>query len=113
VPALSAGRDQELSALLEPPQHLLLADTLGSLLGLFVQSSCSECDVLMYWKVTDIDSDTTECEPLDAPTGFVCDHWRDHLRRWVERPLNPSRRANAGTVSERVLSKSRANKRRP
>jgi hypothetical protein len=72
--------------------------------GKVVQSTCDPCEVVVHWKVAEIDRDHTESEPLDVPTGFVCDHWRDHHEATGRAPLNPSGRAYAGTVSAKVLS---------
>jgi len=80
--------------------------------GKVVQSACDPCEVVVHWKVAEIGHSRTEYEPLDAPTGFVCDHWRDHQEATGRAPLNPSGRAYAGTVSAKVLSRPAGTQRR-
>lgn len=74
-------------------------------IGVVVQSSCSRCGVQVHWRVTDIDTQRTEVEPLDTPTSFACDHWEEHHKATFRAPMNPSGQSRAGVVSATVLTK--------
>lgn len=72
--------------------------------GQVVQSSCSQCEVVVHWKATENGS---AWEPLDAPSSFVCDHWQDHHEATGRARVNASRRAHAGFISAELLTKPR------
>lgn len=72
--------------------------------GQVVQSSCSQCEVVVHWKATE---DGSAWEPLDAPSGFVCDHWRDHHEAIGQARVSRSGQALAGFVSAELLTKPR------
>jgi hypothetical protein len=73
--------------------------------GRVVSSECSECGVLVHWKVVEIDASHSEWEPLDAESGFVCEHWRDHQEAHGRALMNKSGRAYVWPVKAKVLTR--------
>jgi hypothetical protein len=76
--------------------------------GLVVSSECSECGVLVHWKVVEIDSSRSDWEPLDAESGFACEHWRDHQEANGRALTNKSGRAYAWPVKAKLLTRKAA-----
>lgn len=73
--------------------------------AIIVQTECSECDVRVHWKVVDVGPGKAEWEPLDASSGFVCPHWRDHHQAAFSARDEVSSEAHLGPVIARVLTK--------
>jgi hypothetical protein len=71
--------------------------------GEVVRSECERCGVLVHWKVIDR-GDRSDWEPLDAASGFVCEHWGDHHEATEKARLTKSRKASVGSVTAEVIS---------
>lgn len=70
-----------------------------------VESECKTCEVRVHWKVVDLGSDNSEWQPIDSPSSFVCDHWREHHEATAQTRSNKSGRAYSWPVSARLLTK--------
>lgn len=88
----------------EPPLRWLGCATMPQVAEV-VQSECKTCEVRVHWKVIDTDPDSSEVQPIDAPSGFVCDHWREHHEALGRTRLNKSGRAYSWPVAARLLTK--------